>query len=68
VNVILTFGLRMKSFGWGFGKWSRFASCGAYGPRGMGDSSRIPKEAWGIFYISFLLPFSLGMQLGWPIL
>jgi hypothetical protein len=28
-----------------FGRWYRFASCGAYGPRGMGDFSRTPKEA-----------------------
>jgi hypothetical protein len=51
-----------------FGKWSRFASCGVYGPNGMGDLSRIPKEAQRIFYISFLLLSSLGWQLGLPLL
>jgi hypothetical protein len=28
-----------------FGKWYCFVSCGAYGPRGMRDFSRTPKEA-----------------------
>jgi hypothetical protein len=50
-----------------FGKWFRFVSCGAYGPNGMRDFSRIPKEAWRIFYISFSLPYSLGRQLGLPL-
>jgi hypothetical protein len=51
-----------------FGKWYRFVSCGAYGPKGMRDFSRTPKEAWKIFYISFLILFSLGRLLGWSLL
>jgi hypothetical protein len=47
-----------------FGKWFRFALYGVYGPRGMGDFSKIPKEAWEILFISFLLPSSIGRQLG----
>ena len=46
-----------------FGRWSRFASCGAFGLRGIGDSSRIPKKAWRIFYIFF---FYLGGSLACP--
>jgi hypothetical protein len=50
-----------------FGKWLRFASCGAYGLNTMGDFSKIPKEAWRISYISFLLLYSLGLKLGLPL-
>jgi hypothetical protein len=49
-----------------FGKWFRFASCGVYGLNVTRDFSKIPKEAWRISYISFLLLYSLGWKLGLP--
>ena len=51
-----------------FGRWFLIVSCGVYGPNGMRDFSRILKEAWRIFYISFSLPSSLGWQLSLPFL
>jgi hypothetical protein len=47
-----------------FGRWFRFALCGAYGWKGMGDFLRTPKEAQKIFYISFLILSSHGQPLG----
>ena len=49
-------------------RWSLSVSCGVFGPNGIEDFLRIPKGTWRIFFIYFSAAFSLGRQLGLPLL
>ena len=50
-----------------FGKWFRIVSCGAFGPSGTKDILTTQRVVEKICYIPFLLPFTLGRQLGLPL-